>query len=384
MSTGGSAVTAYKLTRSAAGQPSVVVWKDARDRTAAGYAAVSAALRAGTQYSFAVQAYNAAGGGATGVVTFALPVRVLYAYSAANQTILKVPTETGAATVAATGIVPNSLTTDAQGNLYASVGATRSIVKIPADGSARTTYASGFTNPGAIAMDRKGNLFVNDAGKIVAIGPNAGSSYTVLTLPAGSDGLSISRSGLVYATWHDDTTEHLITVAPGTTKAVDRVIGDPFNVVLSISGDDQGNLYLYHHSTGGSGYTYYTRVAANATTETDVYSRQYAYFAGSVGSNNRFYLLQTATWCVGPDFSCVPNRSVPDLLAVSPTASRAVIAPVSGLTLPSEGADVRADADGNVFVLTRGSSAKILKIGATGGAARVLATGAFTLSALSN
>ncbi len=116
----------------------------------------------------------------------------------AAVTITKV-TPGGVATDFATiGTNPGGLAFDASGNLFVGDGTTDSIIKVTPTG-ASSTFASGLIGPFGLAFDRNGNLFVSEVGMgtISKITPG-GTRTTFASGLSAPEGLAFDSRGNLY------------------------------------------------------------------------------------------------------------------------------------------------------------------------------------------
>lgn len=132
-------------------------------------------------------------------------------------------TPDGTQSIFATGFsLPLSLTFDSAGDLFVSAGwgpGNGYLTKITPDG-AQKTFATGLTFPTGLAFDRAGNLFVSEqsTGIVYKFTPD-GSRSTFTTLPETDlDGLAFDNAGNLFAA--GGHSGEVIKIAPDGTRKI--------------------------------------------------------------------------------------------------------------------------------------------------------------------
>jgi len=234
---------------------------------------------ASTNYS--ITAYNSNGGTSSlvniAVTAPAVPIisyNTPQTYTAGTAITPLSPTNSGG-TVAAPGysVIPDTLgsgfanpgavAVDGKGNVYVADALNNLVKEIPAGSVTPVNIGGGFTfnDPVGIAIDSLGNVYVADEGNNTVEMITAASSLTVTT-PIGTgiaepNAVAVDAAGNVYVTDESTQTEYEIT--GGNTNA----IASNFSQLTGIAVDAAGNVYVVD---GGAQSVYKNPVGATGGT----------------------------------------------------------------------------------------------------------------------
>ena len=158
-------------------------------------------------------------------------------------------TSTGARSVFASGIMADSLTFDAFGNLFVSDPQNKRIVKITPGGTV-TQFAAGQNGedfvPGGLAFDAAGNLFaVNTANNTIYKYTPAGMRSTFASGLNRPFGLAFDPAGNLFVS--EQTSGNILKFAPG--GGAPTIFTTGFVVPLGLASDLAGNLFVAEFGT---------------------------------------------------------------------------------------------------------------------------------------
>jgi len=150
----------------------------------------------------------------------------------------------GTQTTIGTGLQPNGVAADEQGNLYIADKSSGTVKKVAAAGGTPVTLISGLQNPAQIAVDGKGNVYVADTGNNrIAMTSPAGGAITALgtglTAPVG---VAVDALGNVYATSTGANT--LVKIAAGGGQTAIALTGAVTPIPTRLALDAAGDLFV--------------------------------------------------------------------------------------------------------------------------------------------
>jgi large repetitive protein len=158
---------------------------------------------------------------------------------------------------------PGGVAVDGKGNVYVADATNNLVKKIPAGNGTPVNIGGGFafSDPTGIAIDSLGNVYVADEGNNTVEMITAASGLTA-TAPIGSgiaepNAVAVDANGNVYVT--DESTQAIYEILAG--GAVTNTIATNFTQLTAIAVDAQGNVYaadggansVYKNPTGASG-----------------------------------------------------------------------------------------------------------------------------------
>jgi hypothetical protein len=367
----------YSIVKDGGGARSVY-WQKADRDTSKGYTRTFKNLKVGVATTFTVKAWSLAGSSPAATASYtAVPtptVATVYSVDTATSSVVAVPVSGGAPVTVFSAPDISGLIADSSGNVYFTAGGA---IKKVAAGGAVSTLATGLG--GELDVDAAGNVYAVDGQNIVRVSPT-GKKAVVFTATEGVDHFTVTAAGVVTVKYETDSVQTtIVTIAPGEAPASRVVDCLAYCYGSGMLGDDAGTVYINVIATGASGFSWWPRLATDATVVESVQSGVVR-FAVAVGPGDRFYQLETTSLCVGPPHHpenpnppCVDNDTVKQIRVINADGTSAGAVPVSGLSL-SQGGDLAVDSKGAFYLA---SPTGLAAIPAAGGAATVLATGSF-------
>jgi large repetitive protein len=146
---------------------------------------------------------------------------------------------------------PGGLAVDRNGNVYVVDGADNEVTEMPAGCTSsicRTPLGGGFNDPFGVAVDASGNVYVADSGNnaVKEMPPGCVAASCVMTLGGGfADpmGVAIDRSGNVYV--GDYGNNAVKQIPPGCTSSnCVTTLGGGFDDPFGVAVDASGNVYV--------------------------------------------------------------------------------------------------------------------------------------------
>ena len=177
-----------------------------------------------------------------------------------TSTIFKF-TPAGAKTTFASVSFPLGLAFDAAGNLFCVEKGTTSIVKLTPTG-VKTTFATGFTNPGHLAIDASGNLFVGDGQTIVKITP--GGVKSVFATGGFTINPAFDAAGNLFAPQGP-------SVVKFTPAGVKSTYASGFTNAVAVTFDSGGNVYIMDQNSNSNSIYKFNPAGAKSIFATTVW-----------------------------------------------------------------------------------------------------------------
>jgi hypothetical protein len=367
------------------------IWPSARQR-ANGLVVVGSGTRhvsyshltAGTTYTLSLTTVSAHGHSRPVVVKYraADPAPVpnpatLFALDGTGSLTAQ-PAAGGAATTLVSDV--QAYTVDGDGDAF--VVTSTGVVKVPY-GEEPETLLDGATGATRILVDAKEDVFLLEDATVVEVVAGTTTAKQVITVPQAPDGFGVRPDGTVelLQTQNPGNYHDIITIVPGSPAKTTRIDDSVYAYPVTASFDAKGDLYYALVSTGGSGSVGYWSVPVGTTTPVALGS---SYAVGGLGVDDRYSLLQSATWCTAYGLgskTCTPDLTVASVSRTSDTGVTTTV-PVTGLSLvaadesiPAAGTEVTSDTAGAIYVTQNGT---ITRYAATGGAGTVIATGSYS------
>ncbi len=347
-------------------------------------------LSPGRSYHVTVRAVSAAGRSPHASVDY-LAARKASAWVFATNTTTAAVVRVWLRGSRVTTIAPSrtAWAVNTQGDVYVIDREAQTVSRTKARGRSTIVIASGLAELKDIQLDAAGQVYVLAGTRVVRMSATGArrrvvaerASYSVFVRP---DGTVLTTAGDA-----DTTPLQILSYPPGGGAPTVRTLpgqngGAYYAYRRGLVADSAGNVFVHWVSEGGSDFEWWYRVAAGSTTRTRLYTRM-ANFAFALGAGGRSYLAQTTTYCdimAILDGVCTPDQRVYSILryAADGTPTRIPVEPFVydqwGLYA---GSALAVDRAGRLFVAqASGPSAGLREYAPTGGAAKVLAAGAFT------
>jgi gliding motility-associated-like protein len=218
---------------------------------------------ASTAANYTVTAYNTGGGSATTVNITVNAVSVPTISYSSPQTYTQgtaitalTPTSSGVAVpgygsspvkLGSGFIEPGGVAADAAGNIYVADYGNNAVKKIPAGGGAPITLGSGFSTPTGVAVDATGNVYVADYGNhaVKKIPVGGGAPVTIGSGFNNPAGIAIDAAGDIYVgdSNGNSSTPGLVKMIPAGSN-VPVSIGSGFHSPFGVAVDASGNVYV--------------------------------------------------------------------------------------------------------------------------------------------
>ena len=377
-SAGSRAVYGYTILRDGGGKRSFA-WQKAQRDTTRPYARTFA-VRSGVTTTFTVWAWTLAGRSPAATVTWTpatTPVGPRVYAVDATGTVVSVGGVTPTPVV--TGADVSGLTADGSGRLYYADLTAKTIVRVATDGS-RTVLASKIqASPIPFGVSATGVVTYGDGATLRRIGTDGrvSTAYTgtgaVKAVAVNPDGTAVAGFDADDSSFGFDTLVTLPATGAATTRTLDC---SGFTACVDLDLAPGGQVFVQLNAGGYTGYTSWAALPAGAAVPVPLLDRT-AFTAFGVGPDGTAYIPASATFCV-------PSRNpeVPDTCDTQPPAAsierfsadgqKRTPLPVSGATLA--GPTVAVDAAGTLYL---DSADGLVTVPATGGAASLLAAGAF-------
>jgi len=168
----------------------------------------------------------------------------------------EVAMDPGTQTTIGTGLKPNGVTTDLNGNLYISDLNSNSVLKVATSGGTPSTLISGLNSPSQVAVDHMGNVYVADTGnnRIAMTGPTGGTITALGTGLNAPQGVAVDGEGNVYVA---DTGNARVVRISGIAQVTLSTYNQTSTTQISLitparlALDSLGNLYVA--DKGGTG-----------------------------------------------------------------------------------------------------------------------------------
>lgn len=138
---------------------------------------------------------------------------------------------------------PGGIATDAAGNIYVADKGNNQVMKVPADGSPAAAIGSGFSGPSGIAVDAAGNIYVADTdnGEVKKMSPDG---LTISSIGSGFSapvGVAVDGAGNVYVADRDNEAAYKILISDGSVVTLSNDFDTPSGIAVDLTGQ---NIYV--------------------------------------------------------------------------------------------------------------------------------------------
>jgi len=214
--------------------------------------AATAALALNQVCVFNVKFTPAQAGARTGTQSFAYSGGPTTNYLGGDGVAAEAALDPGTQTTIGTGLKPNGVGTDLNGNLYVSDLNSNSVLKVAASGGTPATLITGLSLPSQVAVDGKGNVYVADSwnNRIAMTGPTGGTITALGTGLKAPQGVAVDAAGNVYAA---DTGNARVVRINGSDQVTLPIYTSTYSLTtpVALALDSTGNLYVA--DSGGTG-----------------------------------------------------------------------------------------------------------------------------------
>ena len=392
-SSGSSPIVKYRVSRD--GTSSTGFGAFATEVPAATLSLTFSQLLPGVTYRFTVRAVNAAGSGVDASMAYKTKrSSSIFAINTATKKVVQVDPDGGGVRSVGQGFIqPTQVLKVPAGKVVVLDRGAKKIFRVdPASGRQSILGSGSLADPQQISVDGQGNIFALDqlspsSSQIVRI--DAVTNQATVAVPSysalGAVGWIASSIGKVFVV-RSPTLITRYSGFPGSPVAtVTR--SSLFRSTEIVTKDASGGVYFLNFVVGGSGASTVSKVPAGSNQEQDVRSVGFStMIRGLVATDaaGNLFSAYPRFACFGPAVvdGCVVDPGV-DVINKLPVSGAAVVPiPVSGFTLANPNGPAGPSAQAmaldaqDVIVVQRVDG--IVAYAPNGGAAEVLASGAFT------
>jgi uncharacterized repeat protein (TIGR01451 family) len=135
---------------------------------------------------------------------------------------------------------PGGIAVDGAGNVYVAEKVSRTVAEIPAAGGPALSLGNTTVEPTNVAVDGAGNVFVADGSTVQKIPAGGGTPVTVSSGFSGPTGIALDAAGNLYVA---DTFNNAVKKVPaGSSTAV--TLGSGFSIPMGVAVDGAGDVYV--------------------------------------------------------------------------------------------------------------------------------------------